>query len=83
MWQKRKNRRWLVHFGTLACLLLLATAYALAADKPPGKTGQASNGKKIQQGQTKAPPTTAPSTTTFVPSEKISAGKSVFFPNDI
>jgi len=73
----------MLHRGTLVFLLLINTAYGFAAENPAGQTGQAPDGQKTQKGQPTAPSTATPSPTPFVPSEEISAGKSVSFPNDI
>jgi len=89
MWNLRQNRRSMLHRGALVCLLLINPGYGFAAENSAGQTGPVPNGQQTQKGQPAAPPTAIPSPTVtpsptpFVPSEEISAGKSVSFPNDI
>ena len=83
MCRTRQNKQLALRCGMLACLLFLTTTYALAAENQLGQTGQLSGGQQTQTGSPTAPPTPVPSPAPFVPTEEISTGKSVSFPNDI
>jgi hypothetical protein len=82
MRMEHRNRLLLVVCAAMVALGMGATTPALPADAPehsagqPKKTQQAD--KKKEKGERpKAPPKP------FIPSEKVSAGKSVSFPTDI
>lgn len=86
MWRKmQKSNRLTWAFAAIVCISWLIDAAAIAADDkakaPQPKTDRPSAEKKVSP----SPPASVPTTPSapFLPSERLSTGKSVSFPSDI
>lgn len=86
MWHKmQKNDRSARVLAAIVCISWLIGASAMAADDkakaPQPKADQPSAEKKASPSPSASVP--APPSAPFLPSERLSTGKSVSFPNDI